>query len=306
MHLLVPYIDLPEPDPVFEEFTYGDEGARGKKLLGLKQGDHVFFHTSIRGKKLITAHFVVDRVLPTSGVVEDQRLLTKYSNPHINAWRKRQRLGQKQEPYDAILFADPIFSRKLAIPLPLDRNLITRLGLDVVFKPGRSEAQTIVSATRSWRELSEKSVAILQKTIAGQRPPQVPLAFRTGEEVAEALEVDIQNYLAANPSRIGKGLTLQRKEEKVGDGRADLVFRHSDGSLLLVEVKLGKVGLQAVKQLRRYMDTFQSEHPGQRVTGALVCGGVMPAYIQKVAKQRKITIYEHGWTLQLRRWSGEA
>lgn len=304
MHLLVPYIDLPEPDPVFEEFTYGDEGARGKKLLTLKQGDVVFFHTTSRGRKLITAFFVVERVLPTSGVV-DQRLCAKYRNPHIKAWRNRQRLGQKQEAHDAILFGDPILSRKLATPLPLDRKLIRRLGLGVVFKPGRTEAQTIVSATRSWRELNEKSVAILQNAIAAQRKPGVQLAYRTGEEVAEALEVDIQHYLAIHPNLLGKGLRLHRKEVRVGDGRTDLVLRHSDGSLLLVEVKLGRIGLQAVRQLQKYVDAFRPERPRQRVKGALVCGGVMPAYVDKMAKQRKITIYEHGWTLQVRKWSGE-
>jgi len=37
MNLLIPYVHLYDhPDPLFEEFTYGDVGARARKLKNIK------------------------------------------------------------------------------------------------------------------------------------------------------------------------------------------------------------------------------------------------------------------------------
>jgi hypothetical protein len=62
MNLLIPYVYLyGHNDPLFEEFTYGDVKTRARKLRNkLKKGDYVFFHTSMGGKKYITAYYVVD------------------------------------------------------------------------------------------------------------------------------------------------------------------------------------------------------------------------------------------------------
>ena len=53
MHLLIPYVNLyNHPDPLFDEYTYGEGDSRAKKLKNdVKKGDYVFFHTSKRGKK---------------------------------------------------------------------------------------------------------------------------------------------------------------------------------------------------------------------------------------------------------------
>ena len=53
MNLLIPYVHLYNHlDPFFKEFTYGDVDARARKLKkDLKNGDYVFFHTNISGKK---------------------------------------------------------------------------------------------------------------------------------------------------------------------------------------------------------------------------------------------------------------
>lgn len=48
MHLLIPYIQTSEKGPDFDEFTYGDVHARGKKLLTkVKKGDYIFLHSSL-------------------------------------------------------------------------------------------------------------------------------------------------------------------------------------------------------------------------------------------------------------------
>jgi hypothetical protein len=48
MNLLIPYVYIPNHvDPDLTEFTYGDGGARARRLLSLQQGDFVFFHSTI-------------------------------------------------------------------------------------------------------------------------------------------------------------------------------------------------------------------------------------------------------------------
>ena len=93
MNLLIPYVYLyGHNDPLFKEFTYGDVKTRARKLRNsLKKGDYVFFHTSIGGKKYITAYYVVDRVLDTAEAIKDRNIRVKYNNPHIREFLSGER-----------------------------------------------------------------------------------------------------------------------------------------------------------------------------------------------------------------------
>ena len=103
MNLLIPYVPLYDHnDPFLEEFTYGDVRAKGRKLKReLKKGDYVFFHTSIRGKKYITAYYVIDRVLNTAKAIKDKNITAKYKNPHIVEFLSGKRTS---EDGDVIIF----------------------------------------------------------------------------------------------------------------------------------------------------------------------------------------------------------
>ena len=83
MNLLIPYIKFPNHlDPDLEEYTYGDVRVRARTLKEkVGRGDHLFFHTTLGGKKYITAYFIVDRTLDVSTAVEDKNILRKYKNP---------------------------------------------------------------------------------------------------------------------------------------------------------------------------------------------------------------------------------
>jgi hypothetical protein len=153
MNLLIPYIQKwDHHDPFIEEFTYGDIGRRAKKLKkDLEKGDYVFFHTTTNGIKLITAYYVVDRVLDIASVIKERNLLAKYKNPHIEECM-RSAVPQKAE--NVVLFGDPISSKVLRRPLRFDKNLARKLSLSIKFSEGRSNGQVIGSATRSWRALT--------------------------------------------------------------------------------------------------------------------------------------------------------
>jgi hypothetical protein len=161
VNLVIPYVRLPNhPDPLLNEFTYGDVEARANKLeWDLKKGDYVFFHTTTGGRHFITAYYVVERVLDTMEAAEDKLVVAKYKNPHNSEFINGERPGD-----DALLFGDPILSRKLTRPLPFNRRLAERLSLRIRFARERSELSCIASATRQWRELTQEDVKMLLMT----------------------------------------------------------------------------------------------------------------------------------------------
>jgi hypothetical protein len=300
MNLLIPYVDMNHPDPLFSEYTYGDRDARGKRLLTLKPGDHIFFHTTLRGVKAITAYYIVDRVLPTRVACADPRILLKFLNPHIEYFKAHG--GPMHGANDVIVFGDPILSAVLRRPLPFDRGLANRLSLGIRFPPGKSEAQAIGQATRSWRNLTSADVRVLLS--AARRADRVKMAttlVRSTDEVAEIIEKDVEEHLARNPSILGKGLKLKDRQLTLSSGRVDLLFQAPRNELLLVEVKLGKIGRDAISQIEGYAAELRASHRGP-IRAAIVCAGVMPAFADDIRRKKAIKVLVYGWKLHVQSW----
>ena len=301
MHLLIPYVHLRHhADPMLSEFTYGDVRGRARKLkASLQKGDYVFFHTGMDGKKYITAYYVVDRVLDTVDACKDKAITVKYRNPHIVEF-----LAMKRPVYgdDAIVFGDPITSHILDKPLLFGRKLSDRLSLNIKFSPTRQETQTIASSTRAWRTLTDKDVETLLREIESEREGIHPCLARSTEEVAETIEKDVEDHIARNPKLIGKGLTLAERQLIIESGRVDLLLEDQTGNLTVVEVKFNKIGREALKQVQRYIHELKATAPGKKVTGVIVCAGVMPAYEIDLRKQKDIRILVYGWEMQVSQW----
>lgn len=301
MNLLIPYVYLyNHPDPLFDEFTYGESTpSRVVKLKETKKGDYVFFHTSIRGQKYVTAYYVVDRVKDTVVAIKNQNIRSKYNNPHMS-----EMMGGKRpkESDDVILFGDPILSRKLKVPLLFNKELAKKLSLNIQFPIKRTETQAIGSATRAWRELSAKDVGILFDEIekcdesAGHEKKLL-----TSEEVADLVEKHLEDIVASDPQLIGKSLKLEKRQLVADDGRIDLLFEDQEGNKIVVEMKLHKIGRTAINQIKRYMK-WVKENTKKKVTGIIVCEGVMPAFEDEVKKHKDIKILCHGWRLHILPW----
>ena len=296
MHLLIPYIQLRPPDPVLDEFTYGDVNVRARKLKSaLSKGNYVFFHTSWGGKKYITAYFIVDRVLDTSSACSDKAIKSKYRNPHILDYlAKGSRFNE-----DAILFGDPIKSRVLDKPLLFDRKLANKLSLNIKFSANRSDTQVIGSATRAWRLLTDKDINILLKAIGVEKRHS---HLRSTEEVTETIEKDVEDYIANNPGLIGKGLRLSERQLPIESGRIDLLFEDSNSDLIVVEVKLNRIGRDALQQIQRYIHELRTKEKGKKVYGVIVCAEVMPAYESDIRNQKDIRILTYGWDMKVQQW----
>ena len=301
MNLLIPYVHLYDhPDPLFKEFTYGDEGRRARKLKkDLKKGNYVFFHTSISGRKYITAYYVVERVLDTAEAIKNRNIVAKYKNPHILEFLSGERTGEGD---DVILFGDPITSKILERPLLFNKNLAKKLSLNIKFPKGKTETQAIGSATRPWRELTDKDVEILLEAIKSLEKEGINVeTILSTDEVTEIIEKDLENFIEKNPSLIGKSLSLERRQLDTPRGRIDLLFKDKKGNLIVVELKLNKIGRSAIDQLRRYMDWVENETK-KDVTGVIVCKGVMPAFEKEFKNLKNIKILCYGWQLKVYPW----
>jgi hypothetical protein len=304
MHLLITYVQLLNHlDPAFDEYTYGDVGQRARKLKSLKKGDYVFFHTSKHGKKCLTAYYVVDRVLDTVAACRNEAIRAKYKNPHIVEHLAEKYI--KDGDSNVIVFGDPILSRILEVPLIFDRKLADKLSLGIEFpanKSGaRSETQMIGSATRNFRELTDSDVKILLKEIATAQKHERPYLLRSSEEVAETLERDIEHYIANNSTLIGKGLKLSQQQKPIGDGRLDVLFEDEPCNLVVVEVKLGSIGREALRQLNIYIHDLRKGND-KKIKGVIVCAGVLPAFVEELKKQKKVHILVYGWDLKVQEW----
>jgi hypothetical protein len=288
---------------LFKEFTYGDVDQRGQKFKTLQQGDHLFFHTTIQGRKCITAYYTVARVMDLKDVVKDADLKSKFNNPHIAYWRLKEKLDPRCD--DVMVFGDPITSRILANPLPFDKKLAGRLSLNIPFPPGRTESQAIVSATRRWRQLTDTDVRILKKAIRDCEGPTEDGLYLEGilttEEVSQVVEKHIEGLLAKNPSLLSHSVTSVKRQVETDEGRIDLLLETKSGHIIVVEVKLHRIGRDAVKQLQNYMKWVRKGWRGQSVSGVIVCEGVLPAFAEDVGKLKDIKVMYYGWQLTLRK-----
>ena len=302
MNLLIPYVYLyNHPDPLFDEFTYGESGSRCKKLKnGLQKGDYVFFHTSIGGRKYITAYYVAERVLDTVKAIKDRNITAKFKNPHISELKSGKITDTEN---NVILFGDPILSRILKRPLLFDKALANKLSLNIKFPKNKTETQAIGSAARSWRELTDKDVETLLKEIKLSEDKSIGVdTILSTDEVTEIIEKDIEGFVEKNPGLIGKSLKLIRRQCDTPVGRIDLLFEDKKKRLIVVEMKLNKIGRDAVKQIKKYMSWLKKDTK-KDVTGVLICKGVMPAFEKEFKKLKGIKIFTYGWELSVNKWT---
>ncbi len=69
-------------------------------------------------------------------------------------------------------------------------------------------------------------------------------------------EEDMRQMVMMNPELIEKGFRPTSKEYKTAQGFVDIIGKDKDGKLVILELKSRKAGVNAVKQLKRYIDCF--------------------------------------------------
>lgn len=304
VNLLIPYTRLPHhQDPMLDEFTYGDSGKRARKLKQqVSKGDMMFFHTTAKIGRCITAYYVADRVLDVEDAAKNNLIRRKYRNPHIGDYLTGQVDPQED---NAILFGDPILSKVLTRPLPFDRKLAKSLSLGIPFTKARSDAACITSATRQWRELARSDVRLLRREIRKQEKAYASARrlFST-DEVHELQETDLEEIVARNPVLLEAGLTLEdRQIELTPDDRIDLLFRRRDSERVVVEMKAGLIGRSALEQIKRYMHKVRKAYKSQ-TRGIIVCKGVQEAFLPVFERAEGVKVHRYGWKFGLAQIAG--
>ena len=81
-------------------------------------------------------------------------------------------------------------------------------------------------------------------------------------------EADMGDLIFKDPEVIEKGFRPTSREYHTPQGFIDILGKDQEGNIIILELKSRKAGINAVKQLRRYVDCF-SDHK-EKVRGLLV------------------------------------
>ena len=91
----------------------------------------------------------------------------------------------------------------------------------------------------------------------------------------DGVERDLQEALAADPSKLGEALRLIRREWPTDVGPVDLMCRDQDGAWVAVEIK--RVGtIDAVEQLTRYLECIRVDPAKAACRGILAAQALKP------------------------------
>ncbi|MDP3065275.1 MAG: endonuclease NucS [Methanobacteriaceae archaeon] len=98
------------------------------------------------------------------------------------------------------------------------------------------------------------------------------ISYYLGEDFKDlelaGYEADLGDLIYQRPEVIEPGFRATSREYHTPQGYIDIMGKDRDGNLIIIELKSRKAGVNAVKQLRRYVDCF-SDHK-EHVRGVLV------------------------------------
>jgi endonuclease len=106
----------------------------------------------------------------------------------------------------------------------------------------------------------------------------------------DGVEAHLQELLAANPTAIGDGFTLVRREFPTDIGPVDLLCRDADGRAVAVEVKR-RGDIDGVEQLTRYLARLDLDPLLRPVRGVFVAQAIKPQ-ARVLATDREIVCVE--------------
>ncbi|WP_019415910.1 endonuclease NucS domain-containing protein [Paenisporosarcina sp. TG20] len=299
---LIPYLDPKrndgEEDPLFSEYTYGDKGGRGYTLKNkVFKGDYLFFHTSIKNKRFITAFYEVEEVMDIQKARADKIIMMKYRNPHL--------ISTKIQDNEVIVFGNPIKSVVLHTPLEINRAVLGELSILFTPSPNQTELGALSSKFRNWSALTDVQIKLLlQKVNDLHNQSYLRQKQLSSDEIRQLSEADIEQFLANNPSVLDKDLIFLGRQHQLIDGkRLDLLVKNvKTQQIYIVEIKKNEIGPEVLKQIKGYIKRYEDEENIKDVKGIIVCKGILPHFEAEVVKQltkEKIQIYQYGWMFSI-------
>ncbi len=145
-------------------------------------------------------------------------------------------------------------------------------------EPINWQPQSHISATLSNEKLLINAIRIRPreelKIYIENTPFIVVTRLTTAKFILEGAERDLINMIASNPSLIEDGAKLVSREVSTPHGRVDVILRGKDGKLIIVEVKRSQADIDAVYQLKRYVEYYRSL--GIEVRGVIASPKITP------------------------------
>lgn len=110
------------------------------------------------------------------------------------------------------------------------------------------DGKVIIESNR--RTPKERLEVLIEKTFIGTYA-----VVEDYEELEQAgYEKDMGDMIMENPHIIEEGFKPTDREYNVEHGFIDILGKDSDGNLMILELKSRKIGISAVKQIKRYID----------------------------------------------------
>ncbi len=305
---MIPYIDPKKlkghEDPMLSEFTYGDVERRGKKLReDVSKGDCLFFHTSSRGKRVLTAYYIVESVIPIVKARDDRLIMAKYKNPHL--------YDEIRGDFDTIVIGNPITSCLLQRPFILTKELFSQFSKELNFNPDQTDLAAMSSTLRNWIKIGGNDVEFLLQQIHSSQNESYSKEniFLSSHEIAALDETEIEQFLVKNPTLLSKNTSVFKQQFVFPSGkRLDLLLRQNNdvSHLIVVEIKKDMITKEAYKQIASYMKEVEQVFDCKNVKGIIVCSGIHPVfenfYLKKI-QERKINVYQYGWRFDAQPYS---
>ncbi len=97
-------------------------------------------------------------------------------------------------------------------------------------------------------------------------------------------EEDIKKAIVLDPTILGENFKVVTDERKLGEGVADILLVDQKGRYVVVEIKKGTAGINAVEQLRKYVEYFRKS-AGENVRGILVAPRISRKAEQIIARE---------------------
>ena len=307
------------PDPLFEEYTYGDSGKYGNMIRkNVESGSHIFFHTTIGGQRYITAHYYVSRVMEGYEARHNDEIRKKFNNIHIHPenypdwWYDYDvDLEEEDDSSDIVVFGDPEKSLgKLKNPIPFDRDFgekldfeNTQIEFEIVNKKGRvmNDAECITSCTRVPRYLTKNDVKFLINEInslnGGEKVDFEPEIESIGNEAfvldTKFSEKQLEEIIFHNPEILEDGLEIISRQQPISSGRLDLLLKNKSGDVIILEIKEGFPRDSVVTQVLNYKNDIEKMYPDNNIKAAILCQDCS-SRVRNAAKNVGIDIYSYG------------
>ncbi|MGG3507978.1 endonuclease NucS domain-containing protein [Paenibacillus lautus] len=298
MNFLIGYLDAERnnghEDPMLNEFTYGESSNNTTNLLNVSKGDYLFFHKTIHEKRYITAYYYVEKVMSVKVAQHNSLIIHKFNNPHL---KKATNLLTNNE---CIAFGNPIFSKKLDVPLEITPQLLSKLSKPANLNSNQPPLAAISSALRTWKQLNSNDITLLMDEInRNEEKGRLTNNILSSNEVFQVLERDIEKLIASQPTILDDNYTLERSQIVFSDdSRLDLLLKDRvNNEYIVVEIKKGAIDRQALNQIKHYIKQCQKELGLSIVKGIIIGSSISKYYEAEIinAKKDGITTRTYGW-----------